>query len=222
MKILIVEDDLRLARFLARVLAEDGYTADHCTSGADALLQVQRCSYDAVILDWMLPELDGLSVCREIRRAGLFTPILMLTARGEVGERVLGLDSGADDYLVKPFEIDELLARIRALVRRSTGLGQAVVGELELDRLGRRAVVAGIPVELTPREFALLLHLVHRADRVVTRSELLAQVWDVKFDTGTNLLEVHISRLRAKLGDHGWMIETVRGYGYRLRSERSP
>jgi DNA-binding response OmpR family regulator len=168
----------------------------------------------------MLPGLDGLSVCRDIRKAGLTTPILMLTARGELRERVLGLDSGADDYLVKPFEIDELLARVRALVRRSAGLARFVLGDLEIDRIGRRTLLAGVPVDLTVKEFALLLHLAHRADRTVTRSELMAQVWDLKFDPGTNLLEVHVSRLRAKLGDHGWMIETVRGLGYRMRTER--
>jgi DNA-binding response OmpR family regulator len=220
MKVLIVEDDARVASFLSRVLAEEGFATDLCADGSDALQQAQTGLYDLVVLDWMLPGLDGLSVCRDIRKAGLTTPILMLTARGELRERVLGLDSGADDYLVKPFEIDELLARVRALVRRSAGLARFVLGDLEIDRIGRRTLLAGVPVDLTVKEFALLLHLAHRADRTVTRSELMAQVWDLKFDPGTNLLEVHVSRLRAKLGDHGWMIETVRGLGYRMRTER--
>jgi DNA-binding response OmpR family regulator len=222
MRILIVEDDSRLARFVSRVLVEEGYTTDTCACGSDAIAQAQSGLYDLVVLDWMLPDVDGLSVCREIRKAGLATPILMVTARGEVRERVLGLDSGADDYLVKPFEIDELLARVRALVRRSAGLTKLAVGPLELDRIGRRAILRGLPVELTPKEFSLLLHMAHRSGRVVTRSELLAQVWDLKFDTGTNLLDVHISRLRQKLGECGPMIETVRGYGYRLREEVEP
>lgn len=220
MKVLIVEDDARLARFLARALTEEGYSTDLCTSGADALEQAKSGLYDLMILDWMLPELDGLSVCREVRRSGLATPILMVTARGELGERVLGLDNGADDYLVKPFELDELLARLRALLRRASGQGRLVAGNLEVDRVGRKLLIGGRPVDLTPREFALLLHLFYRVDRVVTRSELLAQVCDIKFDSGTNVLEVHVSRLRSKLGEHDWMIETVRGYGYRLRTER--
>lgn len=223
MRILIVEDDARLGRFVARVLQEEGYTTDLCTSGADAVAQTQSGLYDLIVLDWMLPDLDGLSVCRAVRKQGLTTPILMVTARGEVRERVLGLDSGADDYLTKPFEIEELLARVRALVRRAAGMTRLALGELEIDRVGRRATLGGRPVELAPREFALLVHLAHRADRIVTRTELLAQVWDTKFDTGTNLLEVAVSRLRSKLGASGWRIETVRGYGYRLRTgEKDP
>jgi len=220
-KILVVEDDARMARFIGRVLSEEGYAADLCHSGGDAVTQAASGVYDLVLLDWMLPDGDGLSVCRELRRQGLTTPVLMLTARGEVAERVMGLDAGADDYLVKPFEIDELLARVRALLRRATGLAQLAIGVLAIDRSQRRAIVAGVPVELTPKEFALLLHLAHRLDRIATRSELLSKVWGIRHDTGTNLLDVHISRLRAKLGEAEWMIETVRGYGYRLRSERS-
>lgn len=218
MRILIAEDDARLGRFVARVLQEEGYTTDLCTSGADAVAQAQNGLYDLMVLDWMLPDLDGLSVCRALRKQGLATPILMVTARGEVRERVLGLDSGADDYLTKPFEIEELLARVRALVRRASGMTRLSLGELAIDRVGRRATLDGKPVELAPREFALLVHLAHRPDRIVTRTELLASVWDTKFDTGTNLLEVAVSRLRSKLGNSGWRIETVRGYGYRLRS----
>ncbi|MCU1281254.1 MAG: two component transcriptional regulator, winged helix family protein [bacterium] len=220
-RILVVEDDLRLGRFLERVLVEEGYSADRCGSGADAITQLRALAYDLVLLDWMIPDLDGLEVCRQIRRGGSTVPILMLTARDQVPERVLGLDAGADDYLIKPFEVEELLARINALLRRSSGHAQLDLGALQLDRAGRRALVDGKPLELTSREFALLLHLAHRADRIVTRSELLSQVWSIKFDPESNVVEVHISRLRDKLGELEWMIETVRGRGYRLRT-RAP
>src|SRR5262249_28034503 len=152
------------------------------THGAEVMEQARTGLYDLVILDWMLPDVDGLSVCRELRRAGLTTPILMLTARGELSERVLGLETGADDYVVKPFEIEELLARVRALLRRASALARLQCGALEIDRLGRRAVLAGAPLDLTGREYALLLHLAHRMERAVSKSELLAQVWETSFD----------------------------------------
>jgi DNA-binding response OmpR family regulator len=218
LKVLLVEDDTKVARFLSRVLAEEGYVVDVCKSGADALSQAETGVYDLVVLDWMIPDVDGLSVCRELRRSGSTVPILMLTARGETRERVLGLEAGADDYLVKPFETDELVARVRALIRRTTGFGKLRCGSLELDRIQRRAVLSGAPLSLTTREFALLMHFMHRVDRVVPRSELLSHVWQTNFDPGSNVVEVHVRRLREKLGDHAWMIETVRGIGYRLRS----
>jgi DNA-binding response OmpR family regulator len=205
---------------LERVLSEEGYSIDRCGSGADAVTQVRASSYDLVLLDWMIPDLDGIEVCRQIRRSGSTVPILMLTARDQVSERVLGLDAGADDYVVKPFEVEELLARIHALLRRSGGHAQLKLGALEIDRAGRRALLSGKPLDLTMREFALLLHLAHRADRIVGKSELLMQVWSIRFDPESNVVEVHISRLRDKLGRHQWMIETVRGRGYRLRTRR--
>jgi DNA-binding response OmpR family regulator len=216
MRILIVEDDRKLARLLARVLSEEGFATDGCASGADAVFRAGAAIYDLVLLDWMLPDLDGITVCRQLRQAGRDVPILMLTARGEVKERVLGLESGADDYLVKPFEVEELLARIRALLRRGGGGGKLRVGALAIDRAGLRAAISGRKLDLTPREFALLHHLAQNPDRVVPRSELLTRVWSSTFDPGTNVVEVHVSRLRDKLGDHAWMIETVRGKGYRL------
>jgi DNA-binding response OmpR family regulator len=219
-KVLIVEDDLKVARFLARVLGEEGFVTDHCADGSEAIEQASAGVYDLVLLDWMLPGKDGLSVCREIRRRGFLGPIMMLTGRGATTERVLGLDTGADDYLVKPFEVEELVARVRALCRRSTGFPIMRSGDLEIDRAGRRALLGGTPIGLTSREFALLLHLMHNAGKVVGRASLLAHVWETKFDPGSNLVEVHVSRLREKLGDHAWMIETVRGAGYRLRSEK--
>jgi DNA-binding response OmpR family regulator len=221
MKALIVEDDAKVARFIARVLGEEGFTTDLCTSGADAVKQASAVAYDIVLLDWMLPDLDGLAVCRELRRGGGVAPIIMLTARGEVRERVLGLEAGADDYVVKPFEIDELLARVQALLRRTHGFGRLKVGALEVDRLQRRVAVDGRALDLTAREYALLLFLAHQPGRAVARSELLAHVWATQFDPGSNLVDVHISRLRDKLGEHAWMIDTVRGKGYRLRAERT-
>ena len=215
---LLVEDDVRLARFLERVLTEEGYAVDRCSSGADAVMQARASGYDLVLLDWMIPDLDGIEVCRQIRRSGSTVPILMLTARDQVSERVLGLEAGADDYVVKPFELEELLARIHALLRRSSGHAQLDLGPLHIDRAGRRALLDGKPLELTARELALLLHLAHRADRIVTKSELLTNVWSIRFDPESNVVEVHVSRLRDKLGGRQWMIETIRGRGYRLRT----
>jgi DNA-binding response OmpR family regulator len=221
MRVLILEDDQRQARFLSRVLSEEGLSVDLCARGLDAIGKSGGIEYDLIVLDWMVPDTDGLTVCREIRRAGGVAPILMLTARGETRERVLGLEAGADDYMVKPFEVDEFVARVRALLRRASGFAAVRCGDLELDRIARQARLAGSALGLTHREYTLLLHLVHRADRIVTRSDLLAHVWDMHFDPGSNLVEVHVSRLRDKLGDRAWMIETVRGVGYRLRGQRA-
>ncbi|GAC1584114.1 MAG: response regulator transcription factor [Polyangiales bacterium] len=222
MKVLIVEDDPKVARFISRVLVEEGYEVDHCGLGGDAIVAAQTIAYDMVVLDWMLPDVDGIAVCREIRRSRSLTPILMLTARGETAERVLGLETGADDYMVKPFEVEEFVARIRALIRRTAGYGQLHCGDLQVDQIGHRALLLGTPLTLTSREYALLLYLVQQCDQIVSRTSLLAQVWQTNFDPGSNLVEVHMSRLRDKLGDHAWMLETVRRSGYRLRSKVTP
>lgn len=218
-RVLVVEDDRKLSRFLVRVFVEEGWAADACEAGQDAIRQASAGLYDLIVLDWMLPDLDGVSVCRRLRDKGLRTPILMLTARGELGERVLGLDAGADDYLVKPFEIDELLARIRALIRRAAGFSTLRAGPLEIDPMGRVVRLGQKTIQLTAREYALLLHLVQNKDKTIRRTHLLAHIWGLSFDPGTNLVEVHMSRLRNKLGEHAPMIETVRGVGYRLREE---
>ena len=220
-KLLVIEDDLKLARLLTRVLQEEGYVVDGCSKGEPGLRQASSGLYDLVVIDWMLPDLDGLSLCRRLRELGASLPILMLTSRAELSERVMALDSGVDDYVVKPFEIEELVARIRALLRRIAGLGRTRVGALELDPQRRIVTLGSAPLELTAREQALLAYLARRADQVVTRSELLAHVWSQQFDPGSNLVEVHVSRLRDKLGLAAWMIETVRGVGYRLRSNRA-
>ncbi|MEZ4390608.1 MAG: response regulator transcription factor [Polyangiales bacterium] len=221
MKLLVVEDDTKVARFLTRLLSEEGYAADTVARGEDAVRQACTGLYALVVLDWMLPDLDGLSVVRELRRRGVRVPVLMLTARGDVSEKVLALDAGADDFVVKPFELEELMARVRALLRRASSAGRAEVGPIRLDFEQRRASLRGAPLDLTAKEYAVLLHLAHRVERVVSRTELLAQVWGSQFDPGSNLVDVHVSRLRDKLGDCAWMIETHRGVGYRLRLEPS-
>jgi DNA-binding response OmpR family regulator len=217
-KILLVEDDAKVGRFLTRALSDEGFAVDLCRNGSEAMTQAASGLYDLIVLDWMLPDVDGLTVCRTVRSTGITAPILMLTARGESKEKVMGLDSGADDYMVKPFEVEELIARVRALIRRTHGFGKLTCGALLVDRVLHNASLAGRALSLTSREYALLLHLMHRLDKVVTRAELLTRVWETSFDPGSNLVEVHISRLREKLGDHAWMVETVRGSGYRLRS----
>ncbi|MDB4995791.1 MAG: transcriptional regulator [Myxococcaceae bacterium] len=217
-KILVVEDNKKLANFLSRAFTEEGFVVDSAADGRTALKQIEAIAYDLVVLDWMLPGQDGVAVCRELRSRGSRVPILMLTARAEVGERILGLDAGADDYLSKPFDLGELMARARALLRRTQG-GDAVtlrLGGFILDRVERTASFDGRTLELTAREFALLMHLAREAGRVVPRSELLAKVWQTSFDPGSNVVEVHVKNLREKLGNEASMIETVRGSGYRL------
>jgi DNA-binding response OmpR family regulator len=222
-KALVVEDDAKVARLLSRVLQEEGFVVDACTSAADAITLGASLSYDLMVLDWMLPEGSGLDVCRTLRRKGISAPIIMLTARGEVAERVLGLEAGADDYVCKPFHVDELLARVHAVLRRSQGtVSRFAVGPLEIDRTRRAATLRGALLDLTAREFTLLAYLAQRAGQVVSRTELLAHAWEARFDPGSNLVEVHVSRIRDKLGVDAGCIETVRGQGYRLRAEGAP
>ena len=218
-KILVVEDNPKVARFLRRLLSDEGLVADACADGDEAVRQVRNGVYDLVLLDWMLPGQDGLSVCRELRRVGSNVPVLMLTARGELRERVLGLKSGADDYLVKPFEVEELVARIHALLRRTQSARRVNLGGMEIDLEKRCLLIDGLSVFVTGRELDLLLHLANRVDEVVTRAELLARIWQMPFDPGSNVVDVQVRRLREKLGARAWMVETVRGVGYRLRSE---
>ncbi|HEX3597884.1 MAG TPA: response regulator transcription factor [Polyangiaceae bacterium] len=216
MKVLVVEDSKRLGSFLKRALEEEGYVADIAVDGTTALAQAENIPYDVIVLDWMLPDIDGVRVCRELRARGVPIPIIMLTARGEVAERITGLDAGADDYIVKPFDLGEFLARVRARARREIGGNAMVIGPLMIDRAERRAVLAGEVLSLTPREFSLLAHLARNAGRVVPRTELLSKVWETMFDPGSNVIEAHVKNLREKLGSHATMIETVRGTGYRL------
>jgi len=223
-KVLVVEDDNKLARFLEKALVEEGYEVTTCRTGREAVTRVTTEPFALVLLDWMLPELDGLEACRQMRRAGNTVPVVMLSARAEVGERVAALDAGADDYLTKPFHLEELLARARAALRRaSTEARTLAVGALHLDLVEHVARVAGAVVDLTPREFALLALLARSAGRVVSRKGILEHVWRTSRDAGSNVIEVHVRNLRDKLGAAAPAIETVRGAGYRLASgERAP
>src|SRR5712691_4590346 len=222
MRILVVEDERRVASFVCRALRENAYAVDHADTGEKALEMATGTPYDSILLDVRLPGLSGIEVCRELRDAKIDTPILMLTARGLVEQRVEGLDAGADDYLTKPFAVDELLARVRALIRRRAGEGRVLrYGDLELDRLRRRVTNAGHAISLTAKEFALLEFLLSRAPDTVPRNEIMEQVWDVQFDTETNLVEVYINRLRQKISGprNSKLIHTVHGVGYCLKAE---
>jgi DNA-binding response OmpR family regulator len=221
MKILVVEDDKKVGAFLHRAFSEDGFVVDRVRLVTEAKEQARFISYDLLVLDWMLPDGDGLSLCKQLRAGGLTTPILMLTARSDVGEKVLALNQGVDDFLTKPFALEELIARARALIRRAQGAGkmQLVLGALSLDFRTRVVTNAGQVMDLTAKEFLLLEMLVRNAPRVVTRSELLANVWQTTADLGSNVIEVHIKHLREKLGTLGDRIETVRSQGYRYKLE---
>jgi DNA-binding response OmpR family regulator len=222
MRILVVEDERRVASFISRALRENSYAVDVAESGERALEMVTATAYDSVLLDVRLPGLSGIQVCREIREAKVDVPILMLTARSLVEQRVEGLDAGADDYLTKPFAVAELLARVRALIRRRIGKGDPVLrfSDIELDRHRRSVSRSRKPVTLTAKEFALLEFLLARAPEVVSRSEIVEHVWDANFDSETNLVEVYINRLRQKIAVEGSakIIYTVHGVGYCLRS----
>jgi two-component system OmpR family response regulator len=223
-KILLVEDDAETADYVARGLTEAGHVVDRCADGRQGLFLASAGSHDALVLDRMLPGLDGLGVLRALRAAGVATPALLLTARAGVGDRVEGLEAGADDYLVKPFAFAELLARLNALHRRPPLQRSAEpttlrVADLEMNLIRRTVTRAGQRIELQPREFRLLEYLMRRPGRVVTRTMLLEGVWDFSFDPRTSVVETHISRLRAKL-DRGFgreLIHTVRGTGYVIR-----
>jgi two-component system copper resistance phosphate regulon response regulator CusR len=222
-RILLVEDESRVAGFIAKGLREQAYAVDIASDGGQALYQAAVNQYDIVILDVMLPVKDGHTVCRELRASGFRTPILMLTARGAVDDRVEGLDSGADDYLPKPFDFKELLARLRALLRRSAGLRPQVlrVADLTLNTASHAATRAGKPVSLTAKEYALIEFLVLNQGRVVGREQIAQHVWDENFDPFSNVIDVYIKRLRAKL-DTGFsrrLIHTRRGEGYMLSAQ---
>ncbi len=224
MRILVVEDDKKLASFLRKGLVEDNLVVDLLHHGDVALERILTQTFDAIVLDIMLPGRDGLSILREMRRQHLNTPVLLLSARGNVNERVEGLNLGADDYLPKPFSISEVVARVRALLRRASGEHATVmqVGDLSLNIMTREALRAGKKIELTNREFALLEYLMSQAGRVITKTALCEHVWEHHFDTGTNVVEVCIQRLRRKIdeGHAHKLLQTVRGAGYALRPER--
>jgi two-component system copper resistance phosphate regulon response regulator CusR len=220
MRILLAEDQPRVAGFIAKGLREQAYAVDIAPDGEQAVYHASVSEYDVVILDIMMPVKDGYAVCRELRASGIRVPILMLTARGSVDDRVSGLDAGADDYLAKPFDFKELLARIRALLRRPQALRPAEVhaGDLLLNTASHSASRSGAPVSLTAKEYALLEYLVLNQDRVVNREQIAQHVWDESFDPFSNVIDVYIKRLRAKI-DAGFsrpLIHTRRGEGYLL------
>jgi two-component system, OmpR family, response regulator len=225
MRVLVVEDEARLARAMTRVLSEEGYTPDTAGNGLDAIRLARTQSYDLVLLDVMLPGMDGYGVARELRSAGFQKPILMLTARDAVPDRVRGLDSGADDYLVKPFALAELLARIRALTRRSGMVPEDSVlscGDLQLDLRTRQAQRGGRTIELTTKEFGLLEALMRHPGQVLTRSQLLDMVWGMDaLQTESNVVDIYVHYLRNKV-DRDFekkLIRTIRGAGYAIRDE---
>ena len=220
MRILLVEDDARIARFVSQGLREQTYAVDVTADGEDALYKVAVNDYDALILDVMIPGRDGFEVCRELRAAGSSVPVIMLTARDAVEDRVRGLDTGADDYLTKPFEVSELLARLRALLRRGHVVRPALitVSDLVIDTRAHLVRRAGRRVELTAKEYALLEYLARERGRVLTRAEIAEHVWDENFDPLSNLIDVNINRLRRKIDDGSAvpLIHTRRGEGYML------
>jgi two-component system, OmpR family, response regulator len=223
MRLLLIEDDKKAARVLKQGLEEEGFVVDVAASGdaGEELAAINH--YDLILLDWLLPGRPGIEVCRDLRAQEVSTPILMLTARDALADRIAGLDTGADDYLTKPFAFAELLARIRALLRRSQVTREPVlrVADLTLDPVSHRVTRSGMLVSLTAKEYAILMYLMRHAGRVVTRTQLGEHVWEAEFDNLTNLVDVHVSHLRKKIDQEwgGTLIHTVRGRGYCLGGE---
>ncbi len=226
MRVLVVEDEIRMASMLRRGLSEDGYSVDIAGDGVEAVWRASEIDYDAVVLDLMLPGIDGFEVCRRLREAGRWVPVLMLTARTGIGDRVRGLDSGADDYLAKPFSFSELSARLRALMRRGAPARPTVLaaGSLGLDPAARAAWRGEQILELSAKEFALLELFLRHVGEVLTRTVILEHVWDFAYDAGSNVVDQYVAYLRRKI-DRPFgveQLETVRGAGYRLRTEQRP
>jgi len=225
MRILVIEDEAEVVSYLAKGLREHGYVVDTAQEGKEGLYFALSGAFDALIVDRMLPNVDGLSIIRSVRQSGDQTPVLVLSALGQVNDRVAGLQEGGDDYLVKPFAFSELIARLDALLRRQAPANKQTrltVGDLEMDLLSRTVRRAGETIDLKPREFSLLEYLMRHAGQVVTRTMLLEHVWDYHFDPQTNVIDVHISRLRQKI-DKGFdreLLQTVRGAGYTLRADQ--
>jgi two-component system OmpR family response regulator len=220
MRILVIEDDTKIASFIVNGLKQSGFAVDHNSDGEDGLARAQAVSYDAAVVDIMLPKLDGLSVIRELRNKNVRTPVLILSAKATVDDRVRGLQSGGDDYLTKPFAFSELLARVQALIRRATQTPEPTrlaVGDLTMDLLKREVHRGEEKIELQPREFALLEYLMRHATRPVTKTMILEHIFDYSFDPQTNVVDVLVHRLRSKVDKGRAMIHTIRGVGYVLR-----
>jgi heavy metal response regulator len=223
MRILVVEDEKKVARFIQQGLEEEHYAVDVAQDGESGAVMAEAQTYDLVILDVMLPGMNGIDVTRRLRRAGVLTPILMLTAKTATEDKVAGLDSGADDYLTKPFAFAELLARVRSLLRRGSLEKSAILtaADLELDTITHKARRASRVIDLTAKEYALLEYFLRNKDRVLSRTIISEHIWDYNFDTGTNLIDVYVSHLRNKI-DSGFekkLIHTIRGVGYVMREE---
>jgi two-component system OmpR family response regulator len=220
MRILVVEDDKKIASFVVNGLKQSGYAVDHAEEGEDGLARAQTIPYDALVVDLMLPKLDGLKMIQQLRAEQMRTPVLILSAKASVDDRVRGLQAGGDDYLTKPFAFSELLARVQALIRRATQTPEPtrlVVGDLTLDLLSRHVQRGGEHIELQPREFALLEYLMRHANRPVTKTMILEHIFDYSFDPQTNVVDVLVHRLRSKVDRDKAMLHTVRGVGYVLR-----
>ena len=222
MRVLVVEDDKKIASFVMNGLRQAGFAVDHAGDGEEGVHLAMHESYDAAVIDIMLPKMDGLSLIDEIRRSGVKTPVLILSARRTVDDRVRGLEAGGDDYLTKPFAFSELLARVQALIRRSSGSTGATflkTGELSMDLLTRRVVRAGADIELQPKEFSLLEYFMRNQDRVVSKTLIMEHIYDYNFDPQTNVVDVLVCRLRNKLDKDfdNKMIQTIRGVGYVLK-----
>lgn len=223
MRILVVDDDVRLCSVIARGLTEEGYAVDTANDGEEGQYLAEINEYDLVILDVMMPKVDGITVCKNLRTQGNESTILMLTAKDAIPDRVSGLDAGADDYLVKPFAFDELVARVRALTRRSapTRSAELSIGDLLLNTVSRRLQCRGVAIDLTTKEYAVLEYFMRNPDAVITRGMIEEHAWNNDFDSVSNLVDVYIRRLRSKIDRDGEysVIETVRGAGYRMRTQ---
>jgi DNA-binding response OmpR family regulator len=223
MKVLVVEDEKKIASFIRKGLEAQGFVVDACHHGDEAFVAATTHPYDAIILDIMLPGRDGLSILRGLRERRMAIPVILLTARGELNERIEGLNLGADDYLTKPFYIEELIARLHVVTRRASGTPQSLlaVADLTVNLLTREVTRADRKIELTAREFELLEHLARSPGRVLTRAQICERVWNYDFDPGTNLVDVYVQRLRRKIDADSpvKLIETIRGVGYRMKNE---
>jgi two-component system OmpR family response regulator len=221
MRILVVEDDKKIASFVVNGLKQSGFAVDHAPDGEDALFRAQTIAYDAAVVDIMLPKLDGLGLIQQLRSRGVRTPILILSAKASVDDRVVGLQAGGDDYLTKPFAFSELLARVQALIRRATQTPEPTrlsVGDLTLDLLTREVKRGAEKIELQPREFALLEYLMRHVNRPVTKTMILEHIFDYSFDPQTNVVDVLVHRLRSKVDPAKSILHTMRGVGYVLRA----
>jgi len=220
MRILVVEDDKKIASFVVNGLKQSGYAVDHSPEGENGLIMAQSIAYDAAVVDIMLPKLDGLSLIQQLRAKAIRIPVLILSAKASVDDRVKGLQAGGDDYLTKPFAFSELLARIQALIRRASQAAEPtrlIVGDLTLDLLTREVERSGEHIELQPREFALLEYLMRNPNRTVTKTMILEHIFDYSFDPQTNVVDVLVHRLRSKMDKDRAMLHTIRGVGYVLR-----